>query len=198
MSAPNVSRETSAHLEDFSAELLRWTQRINLIGRTTIADIAQRHIADSVQVERAAPPDAAKWVDMGSGGGLPVIVAAILRRTCGTHFVAIESDHRKAAFLRHMATRQGLKLDVLTQRIEAAPPQGADLVSARALAPLDKLLEFALRHGSSTRLCLFPKGNSFQEEIERARLKFRFEVDCLPSTIATGSVVLKIKDIVDV
>lgn len=198
MTYPNVSRETSDSLEDFAEELLRWTAKINLIGRSTTADIAERHIADSIQVVNAAPVDIAKWVDLGSGGGLPVVVAAILRKQEKTQFVAVESDQRKATFLRHMATRQDLKLKVLAERIETAPQQAADVVSARALAPLHTLLGFARHHGKPDSLCLFPKGNSFQEEIDRARMDFRFDVEILPSKISAGSVVLKIKDIQDV
>jgi len=132
----NVSRETMADLEAFATLVAKWTAKINLIARGTVDSIWDRHVVDSVQLYKFAPKTYKKWVDIGSGGGFPGIVVAILGKEMNpqAQFILIESDQRKAAFLRTAARELGLSVVVIAERIELAPEQDADVVSARALS----------------------------------------------------------------
>ncbi len=131
-----VSRETLARLEAWLAELRRWQARINLVGETTLADPWRRHILDSAQLLRLLPPGTRRLVDLGSGAGLPGLILAIL----GVPEVhLIESDRRKAAFLLTCKGRLGLaNVTVHAERAERVSLPPADVVTARAFAPLER------------------------------------------------------------
>jgi len=191
----NVSHETIEILKEYAQELLRWNGRINLVGKSTEPRVLDRHIVDSIQVSNAVAAENGLWCDLGSGGGLPAVVIAILRRETDLQILCLESDRRKAAFLRHVAVKLDLKLDVISERIENVPPVAATILSARALAPLPVLLSFAERHGASGSTCVFPKGVRYEEEIAQARSEWRFSLETIPSTTAQGSFLLKIRDI---
>lgn len=156
----NVSRETLAKLEKFVALTLEWNKAINLISPATVPDIWWRHIVDSAQLYPLIPAGTKHLVDLGSGGGFPAIILAIL----GVPKVTmIESDQRKSIFLREASRQLDLKNTVIVnQRIEAAEPQNGDIVSARALASLDKLIEWAKPHGNHF---IFPKGEHVRTEM---------------------------------
>ena len=192
----NVSRETEAQLASFVDLVARWTPRINLISRSSLPEIWIRHIIDSVQVFTLAGPGDL-WVDIGSGGGFPGIVAAICAREArpDMRFVLIESDQRKAAFLRTAIRELGLNAEVIAKRIADAPPQGADIVSARALADLTALLDHADRHLGPGGIALFPKGESWQKELAAARRAWQFEAEAITSLTNRDSVILCIKGI---
>lgn len=175
----HVSRETIAQLEAFAALTTKWTPKINLIAKGSVAQIWDRHIVDSAQLYHLAPTTFHKWVDLGSGGGFPGIILAIIakeKQPNGT-FVMIESDQRKAAFLRTAARELGLSVKVLAQRIEEADPQQADVVSARALTALSGLLPLALRHLSSEGICLFHKGRQAEQEVAEAQKNWSFQLE---------------------
>ncbi|WP_108813323.1 16S rRNA (guanine(527)-N(7))-methyltransferase RsmG [Loktanella sp. Alg231-35] len=175
----DVSRETIADLESFAALTTKWTQKINLISRNTSDAIWDRHIVDSVQIYRYAPKVFTKWVDLGSGGGFPGIVMAILgkARHPEAQFTLIESDQRKAAFLRTAARDLSLKVDVIAKRVGDVAPQEADVVSARALAPLSALLGMTSRHLHTDGVALLPKGKQAQQEIAEAQKSWRFQLE---------------------
>lgn len=159
----NVSRETLERLEIFVRLTKEWQKAINLISPSTVPDIWWRHIVDSAQLYPLIPAHIRSIVDLGSGGGFPALVLAVLADE-GQTYTMIESDRRKGIFMKEAARSMGLtNVTVITSRIEAAPPQQADLVTARALASLTQLLEWAKPHGSSF---LFPKGEHFQDEID--------------------------------
>ena len=192
----NVSRETEARLTDFVDLVARWTPRINLISRGSLPDIWMRHVIDSVQVFSLADPGDL-WVDIGSGGGFPGIVAAVCARDVrpGTRVILIESDQRKAAFLRTAIRELALNAEVIAKRIEDAPPQGADILSARALTDLPALLDHAQRHLAQGGTALFPKGESWQKELAAARQAWQFEAEPVTSLTNPNSVILCIKGI---
>ncbi|MGI3164200.1 16S rRNA (guanine(527)-N(7))-methyltransferase RsmG [Pseudooceanicola sp. 200-1SW] len=192
--AANVSRETLQRLDIYAELLTRWNPKINLVSKSTIPDLWSRHLLDSVQVADLAPDSYAHWVDLGSGGGFPGLVVAILaaERQPEASFTLIESDQRKCAFLRSVARECGLKLAILTKRIESAPPQGADVLSARALTQLDGLLGFAERHLAPGGVALFPKGARWREEVQAAEAHWRFSCDAVASTTEAEAVILKI------
>ena len=192
----DVSRETEARLTAFVDLVARWTPKINLISRGSLPDIWMRHVIDSVQVFTLAGPGDL-WADIGSGGGFPGIVAAICAREVrpGTRFVLIESDQRKAAFLRTAIRELDLNAEVIAKRIADAPPQHADILSARALADLSTLLEHAERHLAPGGTALFPKGESWQKELAAARQAWQFEARAITSLTNPDSVILCIKGI---
>ena len=190
----SVSRETLETLSEYTALLKRWTGRINLISERTLDDIWGRHVWDCAQV---FSPEAGKYVDFGSGAGLPGVVVAILRKGAGIdcECVLMESDQRKAVFLRACAQRLNLNIRIVTQRIESARSERAALLSARALARLDKLLGLAKIHTLSSGTCFFLKGSSWREEIRAAEKKWRFSCDICSSKTNPESAILKIRNI---
>lgn len=194
----NVSRETSERLAQYVDLLKKWNPKINLISRSSIEDVWERHIADSVQVFQSAPVEG-KWVDLGSGGGLPGIVVAICRQdiqpnTC----VMIESDQRKAAFLRTCIRELDLDASVICDRVERVEPQRAQVLSARALADLSVLLGYAERHMASDGTAVFPKGQTWQQELEKSKTMWSCDCEVIKSTTNPAAAILKIKDIVRV
>ncbi|MEO3477040.1 16S rRNA (guanine(527)-N(7))-methyltransferase RsmG [Phaeobacter sp. CAU 1743] len=192
----NVSRETLDRLKIFEQVLLKWNPKINLVSRNSLDDLWTRHIIDSVQVFRCvSPPN--HWVDIGSGGGLPGVIVAIMaaEESPNTKVTLIESDQRKSAFLRTAARECGAKLTVISKRIEQADPQNADVLSARALADLSLLLEFSERHLSPTGTALFPKGANWKKEVDNARQRWRFDFEPITSLTEPDAVVLKIEGV---
>jgi 16S rRNA (guanine527-N7)-methyltransferase len=173
-----VSRETLPRLEAYVALLETWNPRINLVSAASLGDVWRRHILDSGQLLRHLPPGARVVVDLGSGAGLPGLILAIL----GVPEVhLIESDQRKAVFLREAARVAGASVTVHAQRIEAVAPFPADVVTARALAPLTQLLEWSapfLREGT---VCLFLKGAGVADELTAARQKWIMHTQTLAS-----------------
>lgn len=192
----NVSRETLERLECFEALVQKWNPRINLVSRNSLKDLWSRHVVDSIQVYRLRPRST-RWVDLGSGGGFPGMIVAILAAedNADADVTLIESDQRKCAFLRTAIRETGVSCAVIPKRIEAVAPQKATTLSARALTNLSGLLEFAERHLSTGGMALFPKGVSWQKEVAEAQRSWRFEYEPIASATEAGSVILKVKGI---
>jgi len=192
----DVSRETFDQLSQFAELVERWTTKINLISKPSVPHIWERHINDSVQLYRHAPA-AKHWVDLGSGGGFPAIVLAILSKQDGrdTKFTMVESDQRKCVFLRTAVRELGLKGEVLNKRIEEIPRLEADILSARALSDLSKLLEYADLHLSNDGIALFPKGESWKAEDRDAKTLWHYTCEPIPSLTNPAAAILRIKDI---
>jgi len=176
MSPDDVSRETRERLSIYAALVQKWNPRINLVSRASLENLRARHIADSAQLHDLVPHPVAHWADLGSGGGFPGLVIAILAQETGTpgRVTLVESDARKSAFLRTVIRETGIAATVLTRRIEAAAPLGADVLSARALADLATLLGHAVRHLAPGGAAIFPKGASWRQEIAEAQSKWQF------------------------
>lgn len=193
----DVSRETEERLTRFAALVAQWTPHINLIAASTVPDIMSRHIADSAQLAALAPPGWTHWADLGSGGGFPGIVIAILAaETAPTaRITLVESDQRKATFLRTAIRTLALTATVHAARAETLAPLGADILSARALAPLTQLLPLALRHLAPGGIALFPKGRRATEEIAAARAAWRFTLTQHPSLTDPEAQILQLQDI---
>lgn len=192
-----VSRETFGRLHAFQDLLLKWTARINLISPGTRDDTWHRHIEDSAQLWLHAPARARSWIDLGSGGGLPGIVIAILatEHDPALEITLVESDQRKAAFLRQCRQEFGLDIDVCTNRIEAVPPGPRDVISARALAPLPRLLELAQRFVHPGSVLLFPKGRRADFELTEARRHWHIAAEEIPSRTDPDGKLLKIVEV---
>lgn len=195
--ALDVSRETTERLRSYEALLRKWNARINLVSRTTLDDIWSRHFLDSAQLYALAPPGTRHWADLGSGGGFPGLVVAVLAADEGRDLAMtlVESDQRKAAFLATAGRELGLSLDVRAERIERLPPLAADVVSARALAPLTDLLGFAERHLVAGGTALFPKGATYADELASAKRVWQFSASSVPSKTDPSAVVLKVTEI---
>lgn len=193
----NVSRETEARLAVFSDLLEVWTKKINLIAPSTVPEIRRRHIEDSLQIYPLAPPGWRRWADFGAGGGLPGIVVAILAAEKVDHreVILVESDARKCAFLRAALRETGVNGEVVQGRVEELPSLGADVVSARALAPLVKLAGFARHHLKPPGVGLFPKGRKADAEVNEALERWTFACEKHPSQTDSEGVILRIGDI---
>jgi 16S rRNA (guanine527-N7)-methyltransferase len=149
-------------LSAYEALLRQWSARINLVGASTLADPWRRHFLDSAQLLPLLPPDAGSLVDLGSGAGFPGLVLAIM----GVPGVElIEADARKCAFLREAARLAATSVGIRHGRIDSLPPRPFDAVTARGLAPLDRLLPWAERFIGPMSVCLFPKGNEAAQEM---------------------------------
>ncbi|QBF34143.1 16S rRNA (guanine(527)-N(7))-methyltransferase RsmG [Thalassococcus sp. S3] len=191
-SALDVSRETSDRLKAFEALLRKWNPKINLVSKASIDHLWTRHMMDSLQiVPHAGHPKT--WCDLGSGGGFPGMVAAIALPH--THVHLVESDQRKAAFLRTVARDLDLNCEVHAKRIMDVPPLSADVVSARALTHLTDLLSFAKYHLSSAGEALFLKGETWKTEVAEAQQHWRFDFDAIESKTQSKAVILRIKEL---
>ena len=188
----DVSRETLGRLETFVALLTRWNKRINLVAPATLPDVWQRHIVDSAQIFPLLPLETRILVDLGSGGGFPGLALAILG-VPEVHLV--ESDRRKVEFLREAARVAGTPVHLHATRIEALPTLPADVVTARALKPLDETLTLAASFHRPATACYFHKGASWADEVAAARRSWRFQAVAHPSATDQSGVVLELREI---
>lgn len=172
----NVSRETLDRLKAFEELVRKWTPKINLIGPGTLIDLWNRHILDSAQLLLFVPAGWQNWTDLGSGGGFPGIVISILTKDSDRSVTLVESDGRKAAFLRTCVRELSLSATVLADRIEVLRPSNADVVTARALAPLPALLPLVQQHLSADGTALLQKGRSVEAELRLARAHWTFDL----------------------
>lgn len=190
----DVSRETLARFEAYAALLRKWNRRINLVGRETLDDLWRRHFLDSAQLlpllPRAPKDRLLVIADLGAGAGFPGLVLAIL----GAGEVhLLESDRKKCAFLREAARASGAEVEIHGQRIEAVEGLEADIVTARALAPLEKLLDYArplLRPGGRA---LFLKGRGAEEELTALGGQATMTIERIPSRSDETGVILSIE-----
>lgn len=188
----DVPRETRDRLAAYAALLRTWQARINLIGRATLDDLWRRHIADSAQLFQLLPPGTRVLVDLGSGAGFPGLVLAMM----GVPEVhLIESHARKAAFLREAARVTATPVQVHARRIEQVPPLAADVVTARALAPLAALLDYAQPFLRPHTVCLFPKGRQADEELTAARKGWKMRAERIPSLTDPSGTILRLSEI---
>jgi 16S rRNA (guanine527-N7)-methyltransferase len=186
--------EVAQRLAAFDSVLLDWSARHNLIARSTIEDRWARHYRDSAQLFDLIPDDARTLVDLGSGAGFPGLVLAAMGAVRGLQVTLVESTQKKAAFLSAAAAAMGLRtVTVAPERIETlrlAPP---DVITARALAPLPKLLAYAHQIAGKNTLCLFLKGQDVGAELTEAAKYWNMTVDQRDSLTSVGSKVLAIR-----
>lgn len=191
-----VSRETLARLDRLEALLIRWSGAINLVARETLSDVWTRHILDSAQIWALRPASARLWADLGSGGGFPgLVIAALAAEQAPEMAVAlVESDRRKCAFLRTAAAEMGLRPEIHPERIEALAPLCADIVSARALAPLPVLWPLVRRHLDAGGVAHLPKGARAGAELAEALALWPLAVQKTPSWTDAEAVILSIRE----
>lgn len=191
-----VSRETVERLEHFAALFSKWAKTINLVAPSTLDDLWNRHISDSAQIFQLAPGPL-MWADLGSGGGFPGIITGIFLAEIGAGWVhLVESNNKKAAFLRTAISETGARATVHPVRIETAPElvQNCDAVSARALAELDLLLEFVApwAEKNAALKAYFHKGRDYRSEVDKSHRRWSFDLVIHQSKIERDSVVLEI------
>ena len=189
----DVSRETLDGLEVYAGLLRHWQNIKNLVAPATLDVLWERHMADSLQL-LAQAPQARTWLDLGSGAGFPGMVVAIaLGARAGAKVHLVESNARKCAFLAEVARKTRAPVEIHGDRIELLVEkrriESVDVVTARALAPLSKLLGYAHPFLSADTRCLFLKGREVAAEIEEARGQWQFDVHLVPSqTDAQGRI----------
>lgn len=188
-SAFSVSRETIERLKTFESLLQHWSKTINLVAPSTLGEIWPRHFADSAQILRFAPANCKTWIDLGCGAGFPGLVVAIMLAetpdSTPTRVTLVESDSRKAAFLREVAREVAVPVDILPLRAEAAATQAnlkrAGVVSARALAPMPRLLALAAPFFGPETVGVFLKGREVSRELQAAEREWVFESELVAS-----------------
>jgi 16S rRNA (guanine527-N7)-methyltransferase len=190
----SVSRETIARLDAFVALLLKWQQKMNLVAGSTLSRVWTRHIADSLQLLQLAP-NARTWVDLGSGAGFPgLVIACALAERSGGKVHLVESNAKKVAFLREASRMLAVPALVHGARIEdsmASFDESVDVVTARALAPLDMLLAYASPLLKSGAQGLFLKGRDVEAELTEAAKYWILDAGLVPSkTSAQGRIVV--------
>lgn len=196
----NVSRETQERLRHFASMLEKWSPRINLVAKSTLSDGWDRHIIDSAQVFDLRARESGLWADLGAGGGFPGLVVAILAHELAPDLsvALVESDQRKAVFLRSVLRETGVTADVKVARIEQLPPLNADILSARALADLPTLLGYAQRHLAPGGQGVFLKGANWEKEVAAARESWKFDLAQRTSVTDPNAVVLTIGELTHV
>jgi 16S rRNA (guanine527-N7)-methyltransferase len=182
----SVSRETLARLRTYETLLRTWQKTMNLVGPGTLDHIWLRHFADSAQILQLAPPRAKRWLDLGSGAGFPGLVIAIMvAEQESAHVTLLESDTRKAAFLGEVGRQTGAPVDIYPERIEKSATQykvgPVDVITARGLAPMPRLLELAAPYFSDSTVGLFHKGREAEAELNEARQSWNFWAERCPS-----------------
>jgi 16S rRNA (guanine527-N7)-methyltransferase len=185
-----LTSDVPARLRRFAELLLRWNATLNLVAAGDSGVVWERHIADSLQLVKLMPPGTERAIDLGSGGGFPGLVLAV---ATGVRFDLIESDRRKAAFLRTAILETGAPATVHNCRIEDAAVAAASLVTARALAPMARLLPLAARFLTVDGTCLFLKGANVGEELAAAEAAWTMETTRIPSETSPNGVVLQLR-----
>lgn len=200
----SVSRETISKLEIYAQLLEQWQSAVQLIAPSTLSNLWIRHFADSAQLMFFSPPVVNTWIDLGSGGGFPGLILALMGQDPSfqseiKRIILIESDTRKAAFLREVARQLGVVVDILCGRIETLTTQATvgkgDVISARACAPLDVLLGYTFPYCKPKTMGLFLKGSEVQTEINKANQLFMFKLELKPSVSDPTGQIVKIWDL---
>lgn len=196
----SVSRETQERLEHFVELFKKWNKTTNLVAPSTLTELWSRHVADSAQIFQLSPQPK-KWIDLGSGGGFPGVITAIFLAELGDGWVdLVESNNKKAAFLRIALKETGARGAVHPVRIEKTSEliTTCDAVSARALADLDLLFEYIHPWGKNNPnlKAYFNKGRDYDSEVKKAHGRWQFDLIKHRSAIEADSVVLEISNLV--
>jgi 16S rRNA (guanine527-N7)-methyltransferase len=178
--ALDVPRETMERLERFVTLLAEENQRQNLVSRGSLERSWARHVYDSAQLVRFAPRDAARWLDLGSGAGFPGLIVALLHPARVT---LVEGRRLRADFLRRASEVLGVegKVEIVGAKVETLTPRVFDVISARAFAPLDRLLALAAAFSDEGTIWILPKGRNAKSELEAARASWQGDFRLEPS-----------------
>lgn len=188
-----VSRETLARLKAYADMLLDWNERHNLVARSTLPDLWQRHFWDSAQLAPLIPDTAKTLADLGSGAGFPGLVLAAMRPELAV--TLHEATTKKCAFLQAAADRMGLRVSIANARMEDLSPRPFDVVTARACAPLPQLLEYAHRFMSPNSVCLLLKGQNVGSELTEAAKYWNIKVSQVPSQTDPSGAIVTVREL---
>lgn len=195
LNGQSVSRETAERLELFAELFRKWARIINLVAPSTLDELWHRHIADSAQIYQLSP-NPSRWLDLGSGGGFPGIITAIMLAETGGGWVhLVESNQKKAAFLRVALNETGARGSVHPERIESVIGSipSCEKISARAVAELDQLLLWSSKWMiDSDTTAFFHKGRDYRSELAKARSRWDFDLVENISVVEPDSVILEI------
>jgi 16S rRNA (guanine527-N7)-methyltransferase len=196
-SVTGVSRETLTRLKAYVGTLAEWNAHHNLVSRTSFDNVWKRHVLDSAQLAPLIPESARTLADLGSGAGFPGLVLAILlHNRPRLRAVLYESTRKKCEFLTAAAAAAGISLEIRCARIEEASTEIFDVVTARACAPLAKLLEYAARFQGTSTVNLFLKGQNVEAELIEAHKCWNMRINRLPSQTDTSGTILEIRELV--
>jgi 16S rRNA (guanine527-N7)-methyltransferase len=188
-----VSRETLSRLKAYADLLADWNARHNLVAKSTLPDIWHRHLWDSAQLAPLIPETAHTLADLGSGAGFPGLVLAAMRPELKV--TLHEATTKKCAFLQAAADRMGLKVETRNARLEDLPPQAFDAVTARALAPLPQLLDYAHRFTGPNTVCLFLKGQNVGSELTEASKYRNMKASRVPSQTDPSAAIVMVREL---
>lgn len=192
-----VSDECINRLMHYEVLLKKWTKVINLIGPSTVSQIWSRHFYESAKSFQIAKSKPGKWLDFGSGGGLPGVVVALIAEDQRADFnlVCVEADLRKCQFIRTVSRETGARVSVSSRRIEDLPAQNAQAIFSRALASLDSLLKLSENQLATDGNCFFHKGKNWRSEIAEAQKNWSFNYEVHDCGTHEESVILSIGDL---
>jgi 16S rRNA (guanine527-N7)-methyltransferase len=188
-----VSRETLSRLKAYADLLTDWNARHNLVAKSTLPDLWHRHLWDSAQLAPLIPETARTLADLGSGAGFPGLVLAVMRPELKV--TLHEATTKKCTFLQAAAERMGLKIEVRNARLEDLPPQPFDMVTARALAPLPLLLDYAHRFTAPSSVCLFLKGQNVGPELTEAAKYWNMKASQVPSQTDPSAAIVTVREL---
>ncbi len=194
-----VSRETFERIETYGRLLLQWSKKINLISHADQTHLWERHLWDSAHLYQTMQQNVSRetfekgrLLDIGSGGGLPGCILAILGKK---YVTLVESDERKTAFLHRVNGELSLAMAIHTQRIENVSRETFDLITARALAPVSQLLGYSEPFMGTDSVCFFPKGRQWRKEIDEAKQRWHFTVRAHPGHSDPEAAILTLSEL---
>ncbi len=185
------NQETNPHLQTYQALLELWQRKINLVASSTLSHLWERHFKDSFQLLPYLPKTRSTLIDLGSGAGFPGLVLAICKGDA-LEVTLVEADLRKCLFLENVSRETFSAVKILRSRIEALPHLKADIITARGLAPLPRLLDYAFPLMKETSICFFLKGKEVDKEIKAAKRNWNFHLEIFPSLTDSKGRILKI------
>ena len=193
----NVSCETIEKLKTYQELLFEWQKRFNLVSNSSLEDVWNRHFADSAQLYKYIPQYANNLIDFGSGAGFPAMVLAImgLEKTPYLNVSMVESIKKKTLYLKDVADKTGVDVNIINDRIENLPSIKYDVITSRAMASLIDLLKYSVRFCHQKTVCIFPKGKNYKEELAEAHKAWRFKCIIEASEVSDEGKILIITNI---
>ena len=193
----NVSCETIERLKTYQELLVEWQKKFNLVSNSSLENLWERHFEDSAQLYKYIPEKAESLIDFGSGAGFPAMVLALIavEKTPYLKVSMVESIKKKTLYLNEVASRTGVNVNIINDRIENLPEIKYDVITSRAMSSLVDLLGYAIRFCHKNTVCIFPKGKNYSLELAEAHKKWRFKCVIEPSDVSEEGKILIITDI---
>ena len=194
----DVSRETMEKMKSFVSLLQEWNQKMNLVSKNSLEEVWTRHILDSLQLVKYISVDTKTLLDIGSGAGFPAVVLAIAMQENmpNAKWILTESITKKTVYLKDVCAKLDLNnVCIKNDRVENLQLKNVDLITARAVAALDVLCEYAYGISGTKSKMLFLKGRTYKEEVHNARQKWNFYYEVLPSAYSDEGVILQINNL---